>query len=125
MVAEESGKARILVVEDDVDVRASLAELLSHSGYEVFEAADGAAAGVLLAEHDFDLMTLDLRLPVMSGPELLTSLPNPPPVIVFSAFSYFDQDAVQERFAGRVSAFLRKPSTPESLLAAIAEAVAS
>jgi CheY-like chemotaxis protein len=124
-MALRSGKARILVVEDDVDVRASLAELLGQDGYEVFEAPDGAAARALLAAHDFDLMTLDLRLPVLSGPELLASLPNPPPVIVFSAFSYFDQDAVQERFAGKVSAFLRKPSSPESLLAAVADAVAS
>jgi len=124
-VADGSGKARILVVEDDVDVRGSLVELLAQSGYEVFEAADGAAARMLLTEHDVDLMTLDLRLPVMSGPELLASLPKPPPVIVFSAFSYFDQAAVQERFSGKVSAFLRKPSTPESLLAAVAQAVAS
>ena len=124
-VAEESGKASVLVVEDDADVRASLAELLAQEGYEVFEAADGAAARELLADRPFDVMTLDLRLPVLSGPDLLAALDDPPPVIIFSAFSYFDQDAVQKRFAGKVSAFLRKPSSPESLLEAVAHAVAS
>jgi DNA-binding response OmpR family regulator len=110
------------VVEDDADVRTSLSEVLRQQGYQVVEAADGAAARELLAEQTFDVVTLDLRLPVLNGVELLASQEKPPPVVVLSAFSYFDQSDVQRRFGNQVSAFLRKPAAPRLVLAAIAEA---
>jgi CheY-like chemotaxis protein len=118
----EAVSTRVLVVEDDADVRSSLSEVLRQEGYYVAEAADGATARELLSEQSFDVVTLDLRLPVLNGVELLASQEKPPPVVVLSAFSYFDQEEVQRRFGNKVSAFLRKPATPRLVLAAVAEA---
>jgi CheY-like chemotaxis protein len=59
---------RILVVEDDDDVRASIAEMLTDAGYDVVTATDGSRAlEVLRADPAFALIVLDLFMPVMNG----------------------------------------------------------
>jgi CheY-like chemotaxis protein len=64
---------RILVVEDDPETRASLRDLLVRNGYRVQTASNGhEALGRLLDEEQPSLIVLDLRMPVMDGPQLLT-----------------------------------------------------
>ena len=67
-------KKKILVVEDEKDIREALVEALSHEGYEVYEAKDGVAALKFAFEHKPDLILLDLMLPFMSGHEMLKKL---------------------------------------------------
>jgi DNA-binding response OmpR family regulator len=62
---------RVLVVEDESRIRGMLVELLEHAGYAVIEAGDGREALRRLAEHQPDLIILDLMLPGMSGWEFL------------------------------------------------------
>src|ERR1041385_478149 len=67
----------VLVVEDDADCREMICGTLKEAGYAVFEAEDGAQALRLLLAEDTPqpaVIVLDLRLPVMSGPELLKVL---------------------------------------------------
>jgi two-component system KDP operon response regulator KdpE len=116
---------RVLVVEDDTDVRVCLAALLRHEGYDVSEVATGIAARELIRDEPPDVVILDLGLPLLNGTELLASLEDPPPVVVYSAFEYVDQDEVHRRFGDKVSAFLRKPIHPQVLLAAVADAAHS
>ena len=60
-------EARLLVVEDEPNIRELLATSLRFAGFEVHVAADGATALVQAAEHDPDLVVLDVMLPDMDG----------------------------------------------------------
>ncbi len=60
-------RARILVAEDDEDLAAVLSETLQDDGYEVMRVADGLSAVRLAHEQHFDLMLLDIAMPMMDG----------------------------------------------------------
>lgn len=64
-------KQRILVVEDDPAIRRGVLQTLRFSGYEVMEAADGREGLARALEGGFDLLLLDLVLPVTEGLEIL------------------------------------------------------
>jgi DNA-binding NtrC family response regulator len=71
---EGSGPQRmldILLVDDEPDLRASLAEILRDEGHDVEVAADGEAAMARLASRPFDLVVSDVRLPKVNGLTLL------------------------------------------------------
>jgi two-component system KDP operon response regulator KdpE len=65
---------RLLVADDDEDLRALLARRLSRRGWEVTVAADGAEAVRLAIADPPDVAILDRSMPVMSGPEALAAL---------------------------------------------------
>ena len=58
---------RVLVVEDDDELRAMIRSALAGEGYLAVEAADGAAALAACAERDPDVILLDLALPLLGG----------------------------------------------------------
>lgn len=64
-------RKRLLVVDDDVDILRNIAIMLSLEGYYVMTASSGVAASVLLAEHDFDVIITDLRMPIVDGYEIV------------------------------------------------------
>jgi two-component system response regulator AtoC len=81
----------ILIVDDEANLRQTLAEILRKRGYAVQEAADGAIAIALLRESIPDLIFTDWKMPGMGGEELLHYARNSPrlaglPVIVITAF---------------------------------------
>jgi CheY-like chemotaxis protein len=83
-------KSVILVVDDDVDCREMLAELLSNEGYVIEIAANGRQALEQLNHSRPALIILDLMMPVMSGWEFRARQKNDPrleslPVVVMSA----------------------------------------
>lgn len=63
-------KKKILVVEDDENIRTGLLDVLESEGFEVEPAADGIIALKLFARDDFDLILLDLMMPGKSGYEV-------------------------------------------------------
>jgi two-component system response regulator HydG len=65
---------RLLVVEDDRDLRDTLVAALTPLGYLVVSVADGEAALATLAQEEFDLVLLDLRIPKKNGIEVLQSM---------------------------------------------------
>ena len=67
-------RRRILVVEDDRDLRQINAMLLVHSGYAVDMAEDGVAAWEALQSNRYDLMVTDNNMPRLTGLELLKEL---------------------------------------------------
>jgi adenylate cyclase len=86
----EGKKAAILLVDDCDELRKMMAQMLGALGYEnVSEAANGQAALDLLRQREFDLLLLDIEMPVLNGFGVLEALKNDPlrrhlPVIVAS-----------------------------------------
>lgn len=64
--------AKILLIEDDTKIRASLKEILLEKGHQVEEAADGAEGYKKLETGDFQLCLSDIKMPKMDGMEVLT-----------------------------------------------------
>ena len=64
-------RARLLVVDDEANLRAGLRDILSLMGYYVEEAASGHEALKLLESMPYDLMVLDIRMPGMDGTEVM------------------------------------------------------
>jgi len=82
------GLARVLVVDDEREVRQVLQEFLVGRGYDVVQAASGMDALAILQAERLDLVLLDLAMPGMDGMETLkriTALGAPVPVIMVTA----------------------------------------
>jgi CheY-like chemotaxis protein len=100
---------RILLIEDDDDIRDALMSLLEDEGYDVRGAANGKEGLDVLGTMERPcIILLDLMMPVMSGPEFLSHLREedvvaPIPVVVVSAWP---KEA--ERL-GNVQGFVKKP----------------
>jgi len=83
--------ASILIVDDEVNLRKTLAEILHSRGYTILEADDGASAVEVLREQSPDLIFSDWKMPRLGGQQLLEHLRSHPrlasiPVIVITAF---------------------------------------
>lgn len=101
--------ARLLVVDDDQDIRLTLADILSHE-YVIETAADGNEAQRILTETDFDLVLCDVRMPGKDGLELLRWAKQTKPETEFVMLSGHGnlQMAVQAVRMGAFD-FLEKP----------------
>jgi len=110
-------RGRILVVDDEVSARSALSEILTDEGYKVKIAADGFRA--LAAASDFgpDLVLTDLKMPGMTGLELLARLHEQDPevaVVVMTAFGAVES-AVEAMRSGAAD-YLTKPLNSDELL---------
>ena len=78
---------RILVVDDEDNLRDVLMEVLKRDGHEVDSAVDGAEGLRRAQERRYDLVVTDLRMPGLEGPELYRALreryPDRPPRVIF------------------------------------------
>jgi len=75
-------KGRLLIVDDEVELKNALCETLADEGYETVGAASGAQGLQALAKHDFDLLLSDLMMPGMDGIQLLrTALETEPDLV--------------------------------------------
>ena len=113
---------KILVIEDDADVRRVIVECLGLIGYSVAEAANGAEGLDAVSRYKPDLLVVDYAMPDMTGAEVISKareMIGDLPVIL--ATGYADMAAV-ERLAGK-PAILRKPFDINSLGAAVAFAL--
>ena len=115
---------RILVVEDEPDLRKVLATLLRRGGYTVDLAENGKAGSEKLGHEIYDLVITDLKLPGASGLEVLRaskSLYPETPVIIITAYST-DEAAEEARRLGAFN-YILKPFDTDKILADIAIAL--
>ena len=70
--------AKVLVVDDEQDIRKSLVDILFYAGYDVVEAADGEAAVEQACKEYPDIILMDVMMPVMDGLDALRKLRNNP-----------------------------------------------
>ncbi|MBB5516220.1 DNA-binding NtrC family response regulator [Rubricella aquisinus] len=114
---------RALVIDDDKEMRASLGVLLERSGWTVSVAASAQAALDRMEAFDPDVVLSDVRMPGMTGLDLLTALKGhdvAPPLVLISAHGDIPT-AVKAMQDGAYS-FLEKPFDPRRLLAAVLHA---
>jgi CheY-like chemotaxis protein len=111
----------VLVVDDDRDIRESLADLLGDEGYRVVTASDGQEALEILRQLDGQpcVILLDLMMPIMSGAELHAEMAADPklatiPVVVISADA-----SVKQKAAALGSEYLAKPMHFDRVLHAV------
>jgi two-component system cell cycle response regulator DivK len=110
---------RILVVEDQEDLRGLLRDLFTRSGYVVIEAADGAT-GIASAKSDCpDIIVMDIQMPVIDGYEATRRIKADPalariPVVAVSSFA-MKGDEEKARAAG-CDHYVTKPYSPMQLL---------
>ena len=119
-------RGSLLLVEDEAVLRTLVAQFLRNEGFDVHEAEDGGE-GVrrYLEEGPFDLLLVDLKMPVLSGVEVCRRVKRNDPgqrmMVCSAAISREHEDAL--RSVG-VDHFLTKPYHPESLLAHIRQELA-
>ena len=116
----------ILIVDDEDNLRKTLAQYLKLEGWRVSEASNGLSAKKQLEEHTFNAVALDLRMPGMDGLELLewiTSEGPALPVVMMSAYGDVG-DAVNAMKAGAAD-YLVKPFDPEELILRLKRAAGS
>jgi len=114
--------SRILIVDDETNVRLNYRITLETEGYEVFEASTSASALQELLERPFALAILDLRMPGMDGLELLAKMREvgiTVPATIVTAYSDVP-NAVKAMKLGAID-FLQKPLRPEDLRRIVAE----
>ncbi|NOS02654.1 response regulator transcription factor [Mycobacteroides abscessus] len=98
MTLETTARHKVLMVDDDPDVRNSVARGLRHSGFDVRVAVDGRDALTQLAADEPDALVLDVQMPELDGVAVVTALRalgNDIPICVLSA-----RDTVNDRIAG-------------------------
>jgi CheY-like chemotaxis protein len=124
--------SRILVVDDDPMVCMAIEICLQRQGFEV-TVADGGEAGVRALEGStFDVMLIDIFMPHMRGFESIRVFHERAPeipLIAMSGYAFASADAPSPDFLGMTlelgaTLCLRKPFTPNALLAAVNECLA-
>src|SRR5262249_26124536 len=114
--------AHILIVDDEPNVQLVFRTALDSVGYRTSSAEDGETALAWLEDTPFDLVLLDLHMPVMDGMEVLERLReagNNVPAVIGAAHGSVPS-AVQAMKLGAID-FLSKPLSPDRLRAVVAE----
>jgi DNA-binding NtrC family response regulator len=110
MVTQEKNATSILIVDDDLNVLEVLEARLTSAGFNIHRAENGRTALRIIKEHHVDLMISDMKMPGMSGMEVLTKariLHPGLPIIFLTAYGTIP-DAVKAVKAGAVD-YLAKP----------------
>jgi two-component system, OmpR family, alkaline phosphatase synthesis response regulator PhoP len=115
--------SRVLVIDDEADVRLLYRVNLRHAGYEVLEAEDGKQGIEIALERKPEVVVLDLMMPIVDGFEVLRVLRAEPtfgevPVLVLTADSRVDDHRIC--FELGADEVITKPFMPEALTEAMA-----
>lgn len=122
-----ASRPKILVVDDDDELRDTLLDWLTMAGYEVSTAADGHEALEWASWETFDAVVTDLKMPNLDGLGLLSRLKamDPEVQVIFLSGEATKADAIEALREGRSFDFLEKPLPDlEVLTATIARAIA-
>jgi DNA-binding response OmpR family regulator len=119
---EANISAKILVVDDDLDIRKLLRLVLAAAGYQVMLAEDGDQALRRMAEEEPDLMLCDILMPNLDGYETLAAVRGNPthhglPVLIISAKG--EAQAVQRALEAGADGYFIKPFQMRDLVAEI------
>lgn len=118
---------KILMVEDTEDNRQIVRDLIATTGYELIEAADGAAGVAAAAAQKPDLILMDIQLPIMDGYEATRLIKSDPalrhiPIIAVTSYALSGDEA--RALAAGCDGYVAKPFSPRQLLAKVQEFLA-
>ncbi|HEU4889437.1 MAG TPA: response regulator [Thermoanaerobaculia bacterium] len=112
---------RVLVVDDDPEVRRILVRALRQMALTIDEAADGREAIALLREHSYCVVLLDILMPDVNGFDVLNAIDaealNAPVVLVISGADYNVLDRLDSK---RIHGIVKKPFDPIEVAAVVA-----
>lgn len=111
-----TSELNVLVVEDDEVLRESFQQLLSYLFAEVDAAVDGQDALDQLAEKNYDIVLTDLRMPRMSGFQLLQEIRQQSPQQPIVVISAHEDEVLRRELAVYKVHYLSKPVILEELL---------
>ena len=103
-------KKRILVVEDDEEMRSLLKDFIEAEGFETDSASNGSEAFRKLAKESFDLIITDVRMPGLTGLDILPGVRKLQPgasIIVITAFG--SEEVCRRAFERGATVYLEKP----------------
>lgn len=111
--------AQILIIEDEAEIRETVADILRFEGYDVLEAPDGKEGLELISQHLPDLILCDILMPEVDGYQVLGKLKEDSKTshipLIFVSARTSDEDVARGVDAG-ATAYLTKPFRPEKLL---------
>lgn len=112
-----SEAGRILVVDDEAELRRTLARVFQRAGFAITTAGSGQEALAFLSQETFDLVYLDIRMPDMNGLEVLKAMQAQVPelpVVLFTAQP--DLNSALEALRHGAVDYLLKPLQPQKLI---------
>ncbi len=131
LMKESKMAKKVLIVDDELDVRTFVSTLLETSGFKPLSAVDGKEGMVMARKSKPAVVILDVMMPNESGIGMYRELKNDPelkdtPVIMLSALSrktFFHSQKVLDEYKGEKipepAAYIEKPPEPDELLEAI------
>ena len=119
-------RGRVLLVDDETDLRTSIAGMLEHLGFDVEQAADGQEALEVFQSGAFALVLMDLTMPRMDGKEAFQRMKEADPKVrVILSSGYNEQDAIQQFLGRGLAGFIQKPYQLKTLVEALEKALRS
>jgi PAS domain S-box-containing protein len=122
-LSKSSGEKRILIIDDDLDSREVLANLLSQVGFIVSTAADGATGLILYNGVTFDMVILDRRMPGLSGMlivKMMKNIRDVPILMLTASVIDADSDITKDEL---LDDYLNKPYNDNELLEKIEQLI--
>lgn len=120
----DNSDVRLLVVDDEPNIRTPLARALGLRGYLVEEADSGHEALRLLERTPYNLMVLDMHMPGMDGAEVIQHTRRLyPKMLIIILTGYNTLDNAIAAIKGEAVDYLLKPVSMEEILAAVAQAL--
>ncbi|MGQ9696149.1 MAG: response regulator [Thermodesulfobacteriota bacterium] len=109
-------QGRVMVIEDDREMRSLLEDFIQEEGYEVRSADNGSEAFCILAKDEFDLIITDVRMPGLSGLDILPGMRKLQPHSAIIVITAFGSEEVYTRAMERgADGYLQKPISLETL----------
>jgi CheY-like chemotaxis protein len=118
---------KILIAEDDQDIRELVVLTLQFNGFEVVSASDGAQAVEKAQQDNFDLILMDVRMPRMTGYEacrILRGIESTKDIPVVFLSAKGQEQEIQQGLDAGASRYILKPFAPDMLAKKINEVLA-
>lgn len=107
---------RILVADDEEVIREACLRILRRAGHEVQEAVDGPDAIAMIRNQRFDLVVLDIKMPIVSGMEVMEVIQQErPEVMIVIITGHGTVETASKAVRAGACGFLTKPFSPNEL----------
>src|SRR4030065_2557329 len=112
----DDNKKRILVVEDDAEMKSLLKDFFEEDRFEIDSVSNGSEAFRKIAREPFDLIITDIRMPGLTGLDILPGIKKLQPEVSIIVITAFGSEEVHRKALDRgASAYLEKPIRMDEL----------